>query len=384
MNSTEHQAAANGSFSANGLEMNAEAQTESLSYWQLVRKRLVRNRYGMAGLVGCILVVLTAIFADFIAPYSTGTKNSDAAYTPPQRIRIFSPNGSPGRPFVLGFAETMDPVTFEFTYEASWDKRTEISFFSKGEPYTLFGMEFERHLFTGNEGRPVHLLGTDGLGRDVFSRMILGSRITLLMGLVVMGTACLIGTLIGVSSGYFGGVTDILIQRIIEFMKSFPDLPLYLALVAILPRRADPLTIFIMFACILVLLQWANLARELRGKVIAVRSVEYVQAAVAVGASDKRIILKHIIPNMVSHIIVWATYTLPDVILLESFLSFLGVGIQAPMVSWGVMLNQVRDFQALASAPWLLAPVGMIVLSVLSFNALGDGLRDAMDPYANG
>ena len=204
-----------------------------------------------------------------------------------------------------------------------------------------------------------------------------------MMGFMVMSAALVIGTVVGVSSGYFGGVFDLVAQRVIEFVKSFPDLPLYLALVAILPRRADPMTIFILFASILVLLQWANLARELRGKVISIRSVEYVRAAVAVGASDKRIMLRHIIPNVSSHMIVWATYTLPEVILLESFLSFLGVGVQAPMVSWGVMLNQVRDFQSLASAPWLMAPVGIIILSVLAFNALGDGLRDAMDPYSN-
>ncbi|MCL4161773.1 UNVERIFIED_CONTAM: hypothetical protein GTU68_044615 [Idotea baltica] len=213
--------------------------------------------------------------------------------------------------------------------------------------------------------------------------MIHGSRVTLLMGLMVMLASCVIGTLVGVSSGYFGGKVDLVTQRIIEFVKSFPDLPLYLALVALLPKRAEPITIFIMFATIIVLIHWANLARELRGKVIAIRSVEFVQAAVAVGASDKRIITRHIVPNVSSHIIVWATFTLPEIILLESFLSFLGVGIQTPMVSWGVMLNQVRDFQALAAAPWLLAPVAMVILSVLSFNALGDGLRDAMDPYSH-
>lgn len=364
--------------------LNAEAESRlSLSYWQLVRKRFRRNRYGMMGLVGCLFIFIVAIFAGFIAPYAPATKDRNAIYSPPQMIRIIAPEGGLARPYVLGFEEVMDPVTFAITFEPSPEKRIPLHFFAKGDKWTFLGLTFDRHLFVGADGQPVHLLGTDGVGRDVLSRMIHGSRITLLMGLMVMGAACIIGTLIGVSSGYFGGRIDLVTQRIIEFVKSFPDLPLYLALVAILPRRADPVLIFVLFATILVLLQWANLARELRGKVIAIRSVEFVRAAVAVGASDSRIILRHIIPNMSSHVIVWATYTLPEVILLESFLSFLGVGVQAPMVSWGVMLNQVRDFQSFASAPWLLAPVGMIVISVLAFNALGDGLRDSMDPYSN-
>lgn len=364
--------------------MNSEvASGPSLSYWQLVRKRFQGNRTGMIGMIICCVIVCTAMFAPFLAPYTPATKDRTAIYTPPQLVRFISEDGGLTRPFVLGFAEEMDPVTYEITFQPSYEQRVDLGLFVQGEDYKFLGMTFSTHLFGGVDGAPVHLLGTDGLGRDVFSRMLYGSRITLLMGLIVMGAACVIGTLVGVTSGYMGGRTDTVIQRVIEFVKSFPDLPLYLALVAVLPRRADPMLTFIMFAAIVVVLKWADLARELRGKVIAIRSVEFVRAAVAVGADDKRIIGRHIIPNMSSHIIVWATYVLPEVILLESFLSFLGVGIQQPMVSWGVMLNAVRDFQSLASAPWLLAPVGMIILSVLAFNALGDGLRDAMDPYAN-
>lgn len=364
--------------------MNSEvASGPSLSYWQLVRKRFQGNRTGMIGMIICCVIVFTAMFAPFLAPYTPATKDRTAIYTPPQLVRFISEDGGLTRPFVLGFAEEMDPVTYEITFKPSHEQRVDLGLFVQGEDYNFLGMTFSTHLLGGVDGAPVHFLGTDGLGRDVFSRMLYGSRITLLMGLIVMGAACVIGTFVGVTSGYMGGRTDTIIQRVIEFVKSFPDLPLYLALVAVLPRRADPMLTFIMFAGIVVILKWADLARELRGKVIAIRSVEFVRAAVAVGANDRRIIGRHIIPNMSSHIIVWATYVLPEVILLESFLSFLGVGIQQPMVSWGVMLNAVRDFQSLASAPWLLAPVGMIILSVLAFNALGDGLRDAMDPYAN-
>lgn len=370
--------------SAVDIDMNAEtAAGPSLSYGQLVRKRFKRNRYGMAGLVVTILIILLAVFAGFIAPYSPETKDRKAIYSPPQLIRVLDENNKLSMPFVLEFEEQMNPKTFEITFAPSYEKKIPLALFVEGPEWTFLGMNFATHLFGTKDNKQVHLLGTDGIGRDVFSRVIHGSRITLLMAVMVVAAACVIGTVVGVSSGYFGGQIDIFIQRVIEFIKSFPDLPLYLALVAVLPRNANPIQIFILFACILVLLQWANLARELRGKVIAIRSIEFVKAAVAVGADDRRIILRHIVPNMSSHVIVWATFVMPEVILLESFLSFLGVGIQQPMISWGVMLNAVRDFQSLAQAPWLLAPVGMIVLSVLSFNALGDGLRDAMDPFAN-
>lgn len=366
------------------LSLNAESQVSSnLSYWQLVTKRFLKNKFGMAGLVGCLLLMLTALFADFIAPYSGDTRDRSSVFSPPQAVRVYDINEGFSYPFVLGFDEVMDPNTFEITFEPNYDQKTEIVFFVKGSEWTFFGFNFDTHLFGANGNGMVHLLGTDGVGRDVFSRMVIGSRITIVMALVVMLSACFVGTFVGVTSGYLGGKVDLVVQRVVEFVKSFPDLPLYLALVAILPRRAEPMTIFILFAGILVLLQWADLARELRGKVIAIRSVEFVRAAVAVGASDKRIIWRHIIPNMSSHVIVWATFMLPNIILLESFLSFLGVGIQAPMVSWGVMLNQVRDLQSLAGAPWLMSPVIMIVVSVLAFNALGDGLRDSMDPYSH-
>lgn len=367
------------------ISLNAEAVSASanLSYWQLVRRRFMRNRYGMVGLFGCLFIVFTAVFSGFVAPYSPDTKNRTAIYSPPQGIHIFAPEGGLTRPYVLAVTEEMDPNTFEITFIPDPTQRSDLALFVKGDPWTFLGLEFDRHLIGTNDGSFVHFLGTDSLGRDVLSRMVIGTRITLLMGAIVMAASCLIGTIVGVSSGYFGGLFDMIVQRTVEFVKSFPDLPLYLALVAILPRRADPMTIFIMFAAILVLLRWADLSRELRGKVISIRSMEYVRSAVAIGASDKRIIGRHIVPNTSSHIIVWATYQLPEVILLESFLSFLGVGVQAPMVSWGSMLNQVRDFQSFAAAPWLMAPVGMIVISVLAFNAFGDGLRDAMDPYSN-
>ena len=359
-----------------------EIAATSLSYWQLVRRRFRGNAYGMAGLFFCIFVIMLAVFAGFFAPYSPQNKDNAALYSPPQTIRIIAPEGGLTRPYVLGFTEDMDPNTFEILFVPDPEKRSDLALFVEGDEWKFLGLTFDTHLFGTADGEPFHLIGTDGLGRDIFSRMIHGSRTTLTMAFLVMASACVIGTLLGVTSGYFGGLYDLITQRIVEFFKAFPDLPLYLALVSLLPRRADPVMIFIMFAAILVLLRWADLCRELRGKVISMRSLEYVRAAEAVGAGDGRIVVRHLLPNVVSHIIVWATYILPEIILLESFLSFLGVGVQAPMVSWGSMLNQVLDFQSFAAAPWMMAPVGMIIVSVLAFNAFGDGLRDAMDPYS--
>ena len=364
--------------------MNAEARAaHSLTYWQLVRRRFARNAYAMSGLAGCILVILTAIFAGFIAPYAPQASDRSLLYTPPQWVQVHETGEGFQRPFVYGFSEEMDPNTFEITFEPDPEKKSVIRFFVQGSEWTFLGMTFETHLFGTDSGARVHLLGTDNLGRDVFSRVIWGTRVSLLMGFLVMAAALVIGTVVGVTAGFFGGLYDLVIQRVVEFFKAFPDLPLYLALTALLPRRADPIMVFIMFACILVLLRWADLSREIRGKVIAMRSQEYVRAAEAVGASDGRILFRHIVPNASSHLIVWATFQLPEVILLESFLSFLGVGIQQPMISWGVMLNQILDFQSFSAAPWMMSPVGMIIISVLAFNAFGDGLRDAMDPYSN-
>ncbi|MCY4542579.1 MAG: ABC transporter permease [Rhodobacteraceae bacterium] len=364
--------------------MHAEAKAaHSLTYWQLVRRRFMRNAYGMAGLAGCVFIVCTALFAGFIAPYSPTEGDRTLLYTPPQTFKIYESGSGFQRPFVYGFNEEMDATTFRITFVPDPEKKQVLRFFVQGSEWSFLGMKFTTHLYGTDEGSRIHVLGTDNLGRDVFSRMIWGTRISLLMGVIVMAAALAVGSAVGMTAGYFGGMYDLVVQRIVEFFKAFPALPLYLALTAILPRRADPVMVFIMFAAILFLLRWADLSREVRGKVISMRRLEYVRAAEAVGASNRRIIVRHVAPNISSHLIVWATFQLPEVILLESFLSFLGVGVQQPMVSWGVMLNQILDFQSFSAAPWMMSPVGMIVITVMAFNACGDGLRDAMDPYSS-
>ena len=351
------------------------------SHWHLSYLRLKKNRYGMFGFYGVIFILFLAVFAEFLSPHNYKKVVQDELYHPPQLIHFFDNNGNfHFRPFVYKIIEEMDMETFEFTFSES-EEMIPIKFFIQGDEYTIFGMNFNLRLFGNNDGN-IHLLGTDNMGRDMLSRMLVGTQITLLFALIAVGASLIIGLMIGISSGYFGGTYDLVAQRVTEFALSFPAYPLYFALVALLPRRADETVVFILFAAIIVLLNWASIAREIRGKTFLVRNLEFVRAARALGASRSRIMIQHIFPNTLSHVIVWTSFTIPSIILVETFLSFLGVGVQHPMVSWGVMLNQVLDIQSFAYAPWMMAPVGMIIFTVLAFNAFGDGIRDAVDPYA--
>ena len=369
------------------MNMNLRSQSKkSLTYWELVRKKFFRKPYAVIGTFIVITIIILGIFAPFFSPYSPTRTDRERQYFPPQTLHFFDQEGNfHPRPFVYGITEEMDPNTYEFSFMPDPNQKFFIHFFTKAEPWRFLGINLETRLFgvDRNKGEYIYLVGTDNLGRDIFSKLLIGTRITLLMAFLVVGTAGLIGIIVGVCSGYFAGTFDLVTQRIVEFILAFPDLPLYLALLALLPRRADAVLVFIMFAAILVLLRWAQFSREIRGMVISIRSLDYVRAAEAVGASRPRILLRHIVPNTTSHIVVWVTYQLPDVILLESFLSFLGVGVQPPMVSWGSMLNQILDFQSFNRAPWMMAPVAGIILTVLAFNAMGDGLRDAVDPYSD-
>lgn len=356
----------------------------SLTYWQLVRHRLRRNRYGMAGMALVLLIVLIGIFHAVLTPYNALSNHRDRQYYPPQLVHWLYADGEfQPRPFVYGWHEEMDPVTFEFRYVEDKEQKFPLAFFAPGDEWSMFGLTGSRRLVgvDAAAGHYMHLLGTDNLGRDVFSRMLAGTTTTLLMAFTVVMLAAAIGLTVGLCAGYFAGNFDLVMQRVTEFMQSFPDLPLYLALLALLPARADSTYVFIAFAGILVLLRWAPFSREIRGMVLAMRGMDYVRAAVAVGAGNRRILFRHIMPNTTSQVIVWVTYNFPEIILLETFLSFLGVGIQQPSISWGLMLNQILDFQTFNAAPWMMAPVSMVVISVLAFNAFGDSLRDAVDPH---
>ena len=365
------------------LTLNAEAKNYSKvnSHWHLSFLRLKKNRYGMFGFYSVIFIFLLAIFAEFLSPHSYKKTYPDKLYYPPQALHFVDNEGNFHlRPFVYDLVEEMDMETFEFTFTES-EEMIPVYFFIKGDEYSFFGIKSNIRLF-GNTNGMIHILGTDNMGRDILSRMLIGTQITLLFAMIAVFASLILGLIVGISSGYYGGTYDLIAQRVTEFALSFPAYPLYFALVALLPRRADETVVFVLFAGIIVLLNWASIAREIRGKTFLVRNLEFVRAARALGASRSRIMIQHIFPNTLSHVIVWTSFTIPSIILVETFLSFIGVGVQHPMVSWGVMLNQALDIQSFAYAPWMISPVGMIILTVLAFNAFGDGIRDAVDPYA--
>ena len=353
------------------------------SYFSLVRKRFLKNRVGILGLIFVGFLIFSAVFADFLSPYDPAARDSDRVFYPPQGIHFFDEdNNFSLRPFAYGFTEGFDPDTYLPIMEVDYTQKNYLYFFTRGWEYKFLGLNLDLHLFTTKDGSKVFFLGSDAYGRDMLSRIFKGSRVTLLFALIVVSITTFIGILVGISSGYFSGKFDIASQRVTELALAFPDLPLYLSLVAILPRQMDPFLIFIFMAFILSSLRWAQLSREVRGKTLSLRRLDYIKAAEALGSNDLRIIYRHLLPNVTSHVIVSVSLLIPSVILTESFFSFLGLGIQSPFVSWGLQLNSAQDMRTIGSYPWVLSPVFAILISVLGFNALGDALRDAIDPYA--
>ena len=353
------------------------------SYLALVWRRLRRSWTGMAGLVLVGLLLLMAVFADFFAPMDP--KATDVGFAPPQVMSFHDKDGNfvfQPRVYALSDSEELDPVTFQPIVGVDYDNPRLLGFFVKGADYKLFGLiPANRHFFGSTDGQPVHFLGTDKFGRDVLSRAIIGSRISLMIALTVVTIVTVIGTTVGMVSGYFGGTFDVWLQRFVELVLAFPQLPLYLALTSLIPVTA-PTNVFLAFVIIVMsALGWAQMSREVRGKTLALARIDYVRAAMAVGATDKRIIMQHIFPNVMSHVIVAVTLAIPSVVLLESFLGFLGFAVKPPLISWGLMLQDTATYSVIGSYPWILSPVGFVLVTVFAFNALGDGLRDAVDPY---
>lgn len=353
------------------------------SYKMLVWRRFRRSVSGMVGLILVILLVFVAIFADFVAPVEP--KFSDLGFAPPDTISFMAPDGSfslQPRVYPIVESDKLDPVTFQPLTGPDFDHPIELGFFVKGYPYTIFGLiPADIHFFGASGGRPVHFLGSDKLGRDILSRAIVGSRISLTIALIVVAITTTVGTLVGISSGYLGGTFDGLVQRFVEIVLAFPQLPLYLALTTLIPITA-PSNVFISFVIfVMAALGWAQLSREVRSKTLALARIEYVRAAIAVGAGDGRIIVRHILPNVLSHVIVAVTLQIPAIVLLESFLGYLGFAVKPPLISWGLLLQDCGTFSVIGSYPWILAPVIFVLITVFAFNALGDGLRDAVDPY---
>jgi peptide/nickel transport system permease protein len=353
------------------------------TYLSLVWRRFRRSVAGMVGLVLVSVLLVMAVFADFLAPIDP--KESLLPYGPPTALTFLDAQGNLGlTPRYYPIVETgeFDPVTFQPLTGPDLDDPREVSFFVKGWPYKLFWFfDSDIHLFGTTDGGPLHLLGTDKLGRDILSRGLIGSRITLTIALVVVGFTTVLGTLVGIITGYLGGRVDAWGQRIVDLTLAFPELPLYLALATLIPVTA-PNHLYISFVIgVLTVLRWAQLSREVRGKTLALARIEYVRAAIASGAGDFRIVIRHILPNVMSHVIVSITLSIPAIVLLESFLGFLGFAVKPPLISWGLMLQDCNTFSVLGSYPWILSPVIFVLITVFAFNALGDGLRDAIDPY---
>jgi len=353
-------------------------------YFELVWRKFKKSKPAIIGALMVLILVILAIFADFFSPTDPTQLNMAGSFTPPQRIHFIDESGRFHlRPFTYLQVIELDPRTFEPIWSEDTSQRYEIQFFVRDWEYKLLGLiPMDLHLYGVEEGGTVYLLGTDKFGRDLWGRACRAGRISLSMSLFGTLISISVGSVLGVVSGYYGGWVDNGLQRFIEMVQSFPQLPLWMALSAVIPPTWNSLSIFIMMSIIFAMLSWTVLAREVRGKVMSFRETDFILAAKEMGASDARIIFVHLYPNSLSHIIVVLTMSIPSIIMAEAFLSFLGIGIQEPWTSWGLLMHDAQNLQTLGGHPWIMAPVVFIIVAVLGFNFLGDGLRDAADPYA--
>ena len=357
---------------------------------ELTWRRFKRHRLALVSAWVLGILYLVAALCEFVSPYRPETRNVAAINAPPMLVRFFDTEGNFHlRPFVYGYDMEINPDTWMREYEINPNKRYPLRFFAAGDSYRFWNLfAAERHLFLagGGDGADlkdgyVHLFGTDQLGRDMFSRVFYGARVSLSIGLVGMAMTFLLGIVLGGLAGYVGGWLDRGISRLIAVLLSIPQLPLWMALTAALPPAWSPLLVYFGVTIILSLLGWPYLARQVRGRFLALRVEEFVVAARLIGARKMRVILRHMLPNFISHTITTATLAVPGMILGETALSFLGIGLRPPVVSWGVLLQQAQNYQVIVLTPWLMIPGLFVILTVMAFNLLGDGLRDAADPY---
>ena len=352
------------------------------SQWQLMWRKLRRHRLALAGATVLALLYLVAIFAEFFAPHDLFQRHNDFINAPPALVRVFD-DGRVRRPFVYPLVQTRNEVTLRREYAADTTRRLPLVLFVRGDPYKLWGIFRTDVHFFGTRGGEAFLLGTDRLGRDMLSRVIHGARISLSIGLVGVFISFVLGCILGGISGYYGGTPDLIVQRAIEFIISIPTIPLWMALSAALPADWPALRVYFAITVILALQGWAGLARVVRGKLLELREEDFVMAARIAGQGAGDIIRRHLLPSFMSYLIVNITLAIPGMILGETALSFLGLGLRPPVVSWGVLLKDAQNFRTVAIHPWLLIPGIFVIVTVLMFNFLGDGLRDAADPYTS-
>jgi peptide/nickel transport system permease protein len=351
------------------------------SQWQMMWWKFRRHK--LAVVAGAFLLLLYASIAisEFLAPYNLHERHVDFIYAPPQRVHLFDQGRYLG-PFVYGFDYHLNLVNLKREYAENPGRPEPIRFFCRADEYRFWGLvETDIHLFCAADGGTVFLLGTDRLGRDLLSRILYGARISLTIGFLGVTVSFLLGLSIGGVAGYYGGWVDGLSQRLIEVVRSVPHVPLWLALSAIMPVTWSPILVYFGITIILGLLDWTGLARAVRSKLLSLREEDFALAAELMGARPRRIIWRHLMPSFMSHLIASATLAVPSMILGETALSFLGLGLRPPITSWGVLLNEAQNINVVALYPWLMFPVLPVILVVLAFNFLGDGLRDAADPY---